>query len=168
MTDRSMAREEVKDLLPDWIAGRLTEPRAGQVERVVATDEELAAEARFLRRVAAARPEPPADLTERIVQAVHDDALISASGARTSAAGRRLVTVGWLARSAVAAAALVVLALGIERWGVPGAGRAPLDQLALEDTSSPWVAEDGFVAGAPVLDDLSDEALASLLEELGG
>ena len=30
-----------------------------------------------------------------------------------------------------------------------------------------WPADDGLVAGAPALDDLSDEALITLLEEMG-
>jgi hypothetical protein len=32
---------------------------------------------------------------------------------------------------------------------------------------SPWVSDDGLIAGAPALDDLSDEALMTLLDELG-
>jgi hypothetical protein len=32
---------------------------------------------------------------------------------------------------------------------------------------SPWVSEDGLIAGAPALDGLSDEALQILLDEMG-
>jgi hypothetical protein len=35
------------------------------------------------------------------------------------------------------------------------------------EESQVWIVDDGSVAGAPVLDDLSDEAMAALLEELG-
>ena len=41
-----------------------------------------------------------------------------------------------------------------------------LGEVPLEE-SQVWIADDGAVAGAPVLDDLADEALATLLEELG-
>jgi hypothetical protein len=40
--------------------------------------------------------------------------------------------------------------------------------VVLESVSTPWVADDGSVAGAPVMDELTVEALTSLLEELGG
>ncbi len=39
---------------------------------------------------------------------------------------------------------------------------------AEEPLALTWATDDGFIAGVATLDDLSDEALAELLEELGG
>lgn len=162
---------EIRDLLPDWVGGRLESSRARMVERAVADDADLRAEAELLRSLAAGRSPVPEGLGARITARVLGERRFSPAGAPT---GR--VTLPWLRWRApawaVAAAAMLILALGIavavDRAG-PGSVPAsdPLT-VALESAPSPWVADDGTVAGAPVLDGLSDEALATLLEELGG
>lgn len=160
--------ERVKELLPDWVAGRLDAPGAREVAEAVARDEELAAEAELLESLLAARAEPPRELESRIRAAVredHGDARPAPRRARWSWGDLRVP------RWAVAAAAVAVVGLGTveivnRQWTVTEP--SDLEQVALEDTPSPWVSDDGLVAGAPVLDELSDEALTSLLEELGG
>ena len=76
-------------------------------------------------------------------------------------------------RWATAAAATVVIAVGtqrvLERRSRPT--EAELWQAYLEEqTPAPWTEDDGLVAGAPVLEDLSalsDEELEVVLQELG-
>lgn len=163
---------EIRDLLPDWIGGRLEPSLAGEMERAVALDEDLQAEAALLRSLAAGREPVPAGLdtriTARVIRERHAPAGRVLAPARHFRASRRWWTQKWV----VAAAAMLVLALGtFEVADRVGLGRSTdVDALsaALESAGTPWMADDGTVAGAPVLDGLSDEALASLLEELGG
>jgi hypothetical protein len=69
---------------------------------------------------------------------------------------------------ALAAAAVAVLALGtpslMERLNQPGSGLPGMEDL--EATTPVWLAERSLVAGAPVLESLTDEQLARLLEEM--
>ncbi len=67
---------------------------------------------------------------------------------------------------ATSAAAVLLLALGtfVLRDGATDPP-ADLGEIALEE--SVWIAEDGIVAGAPLLDQLPEDVLALLLEEIG-
>lgn len=173
-----MTDERIRDMLPDQVAGRLDAERARRVEEAVAGDEELAAEAALLEAVLAARAEPPPGLEARIREAVRRDrALAVETGDETAGmsvpqrAGGSSAVRWAVPRWALAAAAVLVLALGtlevVERRDA-APGDSGLERVALEDAPSPWASDDAIVAGAPVFDELSDEALASLLEELGG
>ena len=42
------------------------------------------------------------------------------------------------------------------------------EQVAVDEDAGVWIADDAFVAGAPVLEELSDDDLAALLEDMGG
>jgi anti-sigma factor RsiW len=170
MTDERY--ERWKELLPDWVAGRLPPDQALEVERAVARDPELSEEAETLSRLLAARPEPPADLSHRISAAVLAERREGrgAPGVRGGTRGRVFLPV---ARWSLAAAAVAVLTFGAlevaERRWVPGPETGPLDQMALEEAPSPWLSETGTASGVPVLlDDLSDDDLNTLLQELGG
>jgi hypothetical protein len=44
----------------------------------------------------------------------------------------------------------------------------PVLDAAVDDDAGVWISEDAMVAGPPVLDELSDDDLAALLEEMGG
>ena len=156
----SIACAEVADRLPDWVAGRLSLREAAGVTEHVAGCEECARDATAIRTLLAGRPQAPADLAARMSAALRaEDAL---RGSRAPAPTRR--PRGWV----VSAAAVLVLAVGTYVLGggepteTAGLGQLPVDE------GSVWMAEDGVVAGAPVLDDLSEDALATLLEEMGG
>ena len=156
-----MTCEELADRLPDWAAGRLGDAEHALVAAHVAVCDDCSAQGSVLGALFAARPEAPAGLAERIARAARAQAH-AVPEVRTNRFWRRPA---WV----LSAAAVLVLAVGttvllrapqmIEVVSV--LGEVPLEE------SQVWIADDGAVAGAPVLDDLSDEALATLLEELG-
>ena len=158
---KSMTCQELVDRLPDWTSGRLGDAESALVAAHVAECDDCSAQASVLGALFAARPEAPAGLAERIAHAARAQAH-AVPGAGTKRPWRRPA---W----ALSAAAVLVLVVGttlllegpqmIEVASV--LGEVPLEE------SQVWIADDGAVAGAPVLDDLSDEALATLLEELG-
>ena len=108
------------------------------------------------------------------VVSVHssESTAVQPSSTSESLPGRRARGRRWIRWSA-AAAATVVLAFGtariVEQRGGPS--EAELWQSYLEEQPPPpWTEDDGLVAGAPVLEDLSaltDEDLAVVLQELG-
>lgn len=165
-------RDRLRDALADWVGGRLGAARAERVRTAVEEDPDLRAEARLLRTIAAGRVEAPEGLDVRITAAVLRDR----RGSPAPADVRRKRAGGWpgfrAPAWAVAAAAVLVLAVGtvelVDRAGREEARETEALVAALESPHTPWVADDGTVAGAAVLDGLSEEALASLLEELGG
>ena len=143
--------ERVRDLLPLWVRQELADADRRLVEDHVAGCENCRAEARFVRALYAGAPGLPADLEERVRLSVADTPL------------RRRV---WVSPR-LAAAAIVVLALGTALiWSRPIGEDNGL--LAEEPLALMWPSDDGFIAGVAMLDDLSDDALAELLEELGG
>jgi len=149
---------ELADRLPDWVAGRLPSAPATEVAEHVGACAECAAQVDTLRALLAARPSAPADLAARTraaLRAAESVRLPSARGPRR-----------WTAW-ATSAAAVLVLVVGTFalREGDP-MQTTPLGDSAGEESF--WIADDGIVAGAPVLDDLSEDALATLLEEMGG
>jgi len=159
--------EHVVDLLPDWVAGRLDDPRSGDVAAHLVTCPACAAEADVVRRLHAARPAAPSDLARRITAAAHAQNIsgqnISGRGARR---GVRRIAPVW----ALSAAAVLALAVGttvfIDRRE-PGPTELA-EQVAVDEDAGVWIADDAFVAGAPVLEELSDDDLAALLEDMGG
>lgn len=163
-----MNRDEIREALPDWVGGRLEPERAEAVERAVGRDDDLRTEADLLRALSEGRDTVPAGLRDEIVAAVTRDRK------DTSNRGALRPPLRWTVPAwAVGTAAVLALALGtrmiVDRPN-PGEGTDETDALAavLEGGYTPWVADDGTVAGAPLLDGLSEEDLASLLEELGG
>lgn len=164
-----MDRDEIRDALADWVGGRLDGDQVHVVGRAVAEDEDLRREADLIRSIALGRASAPASLETDIIAAVTRDlAPVEGGPAPSSRSGRWRVPT-W----AVGAAAVLVAALGIvdlmERAG-SGVSVDEPDALAaaLEGGYTPWVADDGTVAGSPILDGLSEEELESLLEEMGG
>ena len=146
---------DLADRLPDWVAGRLPADQARQVAEHVGTCADCAAQAATVHAVLAARAPVPADLAARTLAALRNAEPIPGRWTRrwTSWAG--------------SAAAVLVLAVGtfVLRAGDTG---EPLDPGPVAVDESVWIADDGIVAGAPVLDELSEDALAALLEEMGG
>jgi hypothetical protein len=67
---------------------------------------------------------------------------------------------------AAAAIAAVALGIGVISDRAPATEEVPAFVAGAEEVVL-WPADDGLVAGAPALDDLSDEALLTLLDEMG-
>ena len=157
--------QELVDRLPDWVAGRIDVSEAALVAAHLAGCVDCTAEARVLAGLYAARPEAPAGLAARITEELR------------SGSARPPVRVRCWSRPAwtISAAAAVVLAAGtvvLNRTSAPepresvGETASVLGDV-VDDSSEAWLTDDGVVAGAPVLDDLSDDDLATLAQELG-
>ena len=141
--------------LPDWVAGRLPSEDARAVAAHVDACAECAAEAAVIPALLAARPEAPPDLAPRVSAALRSEKPSVLRARRWPA---------W----AASAAAVLVLAVGTYVVGIRDAPDfSGLGQIPTEE-GSVWISDDGIVAGAPVLDELSDDALLALLEEMGG
>lgn len=145
------ACEEIRMRIPDRVAGRLHGHEGERVDAHLASCSECRDEAAFVGLMLEGRPAVPEGLADRVRQAVH------------RRGGRRHPAWG------LAAAAVAVLAVGI---GVNGArdghGGIELPLYVSEGIADEalWMSDDGFIAGAPALDGLSDEALVMLLEEM--
>lgn len=167
---------EVLDRLPDWSAGRLAEAEAGALTEHLAGCASCAAEAEVVGSLVATRPAPPLDLAARIAAAARSDVEREHAIARVSAKGSARARVpAW----ALSAAAVLALAFGTTWIDRPqetlpavsptaaALGEVPVENgLAVENAV--LISDDGVVAGAPVLDELSDDNLVALLEEMGG
>lgn len=150
---------ELKDVLAEVAAGRADRDVEARVRGHAAECDDCAEELRLLGALARGRPELPAELAARIDRGVRE-------GLRGPGARRR-----WIPSWGLAAAAVAVLALGtpslverIERGDAPVGGEGGSD----DEVAGVWVSEEPLVAGAPVLDGLTDEQLSALLEDLGG
>lgn len=162
--------------LPEWVAGRLEEKEAATVRAHVEACPRCADEVDVLRVIALGRAEPPAGLADRIQAAVRTETAdrITTRGPGTTRSeshpGMRPPRLHRLRRAwALSAAAVVVLALGTALLQHGDAGDAlALGEIPVEENSGVWTGTEVEVAGAPIFDDLSDDVLASLLEEMGG
>jgi len=165
--------ERIRDLLPEWVLGE-SEPDSGESIRAhLSVCQECSAEEGALRTLLAARPEPPPGLSERIQARVREE--LGASEEPAPATGRSGVvplfrTRRWAPAWALPAAAVVVLSLGIgviwDGKEIPEVGQDPLQVAAEEPIPEAWLWDDGLVAGAPVLDGLTDEQLEALIREM--
>jgi len=148
-----MEREcgQIRELIPDFVAGRVAEEEAASVQAHLRDCAECRDEVELVSLLLASRPEAPADLASRLEVAVR----------RSRPAAIR----PWWA---VTAAAIAALALGIGIASDPPSGvDVEVPAFAYEvDEGVLWSSDDGLVAGAPMLDQLSDEALEQLLDEL--
>lgn len=141
----------VRELIPDFAAGRLAVDEAERVERHVRACAECCAELELVRVLLVSRASVPEGLLDRIT--------------RAQVTERRAPTRTWWG---VSAAAIAALALGI------GITSDPTTEAAVEvpgfaqeaEEGEIWLSDDGLLAGAPALDDLSDDALLQFLDEL--
>jgi predicted anti-sigma-YlaC factor YlaD len=142
--------ETTRELIPDFVGDRADSEHRRLVDGHVVTCAECRAELELARLLLSSRYEVPTDLADRIEQAVLFD--------------RRAVRRPWWG---LTAAAIAALALGI---GVASrVATAPVVDVpgyAYEVEGELWLSDDGVIAGAPMLDGLSDEALNQLLDEL--
>ena len=139
----------IRELIPDLAAARLPAAAAARVESHLAGCAGCRAELDVVRLLYGSKADAPAGLLDRIVGATH---------------ARRPSRTWW----GVSAAAIAALALGIgivSDDASPPAGEVPAFVREAEEGEI-WLSDDGLVAGAPALDDLSDEALLELLDEL--
>ncbi|MSR35175.1 MAG: zf-HC2 domain-containing protein [Gemmatimonadetes bacterium] len=168
----TMSCADVVDRLPDWAGGRTSGAEADAVAAHLSACASCAADAALLRALHAARPAAPADLATRIAQAAR-------SGPGVAARPRRLrrIASAWGITGAAAVLAFAVGRVVIYDRGRPVQGPvqspvqdAALGEVAVETTADAgvWISDDVLVAGAPVLEELSDAEMAALLEEMGG
>jgi predicted anti-sigma-YlaC factor YlaD len=143
--------EPTREAIPDFIAGRLDAARAAVVRAHLDGCDECRAEAELVALLFTAKPSVPAGLAERIEGHVR--------------VGRRARVRPWWGLAAAAVAA-IALGIGVTSRTGPDVEDVPAYVAEMQGLS-PWVSDDGLIAGAPALDDLSDEALMTLLDELG-
>lgn len=140
----------IRELIPDFVGSRLPAEELHAVDTHVTECGTCRAELELAQTVLASRPPVPAGLAERVTRAVLAD--------------RRAGSRPWWGLTAAAVAALALgLGMSSERpqtaVEVPGFAREV-------DEEAGWLSDDGLVAGAPMFDGLSDEALTALLDEL--
>lgn len=143
----------VKDLLPDFVRGELDDERRRWAVEHVTVCADCHEEVELLQRIRSDTVKVPAGLACGIKDAL----------AREHSSAR------WSVRWRVpAAAAAVALALGT---AVVWERVRPLPEvgpLGREPFAVVWPSDDADVAGAPILEGLSDDDLMLLFEELGG
>jgi len=159
--------EHVRERIPDLVAGRLEPHEVGSVVEHIERCADCAAERSVVELLHAARPSVPEGVGERIRAGLAaGNPAARRPGTRSPSSGRSTLPWWGLAAAAVAA---VALGIGVQLQG-PGpagvSGPAVPGYVAEEDGGEVWLSGDGEVAGAPVLDGLSDEELLLFLEEL--
>jgi anti-sigma factor RsiW len=165
---KSPTCEQVRELLPEWVAGILDEGTVSEVEEHLSSCTECAGEEALVRSLFRSRPKAPEGLEARIRERVREE---KGEGAVVSIKTQRRWAPKWAPSVQLSAAALVILSLGV---GLLWEGTTPevtMDpvEIALEEpVPEAWLWDDGVVAGGLVYDGLSDEELEALIEELEG
>ena len=139
----------VRDRIPELVHDRLETRAAEEVRGHLASCPECASELALVRILHETRARPSAELGERV--------------RRTVAFDRQTVHRPWWALTAAAVAALA-LGIGIGTQDPPSLV-APAFATEVEE-GWPWVLEGELGMEAPVLEDLSDDALEALLDDL--
>ena len=140
----------VRELIPDFVGSRLGPEELETVDTHVTACGECRAELELAQMILGSRPRVPAGLLERITRAV--------------AADRGATSRPWWGLTAAAVAALA-LGIGMSSERSPAPLEVPGFAREVEEEDV-WLSEDGLVAGAPMFESLSDEALVVLLDEL--
>lgn len=142
--------EIARERIPDWVAGALGARERDALDGHFAECGECRAERDLVALLVQGRPVAPAGMAGAIEGSLR--------GRRRSAANP------WWG---LAAASVAAVALGI---GIVSDAASPLPEVpayaAGIGESFGWLSDDGFIAGAPALGDLSDDALLTLLEEM--
>ena len=140
----------VRELIPDFVGSRLGPEGLEVVDTHIAECGACRAELELAQAILASRPRVPAGLAERVTRGVLAD--------------YRTVSRPWWGLTAAAVAAL---ALGIGTSSEQSQPPLEVPGFAQEaEVEDVWLSEDGLVAGAPMFEDLSDDALLALLDEL--
>jgi anti-sigma factor RsiW len=141
---------QVRELIPDFVSSRLGVDDLEAVESHVTECGECRAELELAQMILASRPRVPAGLLERVMGAV--------------LAERRVPSRPWWG---VSAAAVAALALGIGISSERSQPPVEVPGFAREvEEGDVWLSEDGLIAGAPLFEGLSDDALVVLLDEM--
>ncbi len=138
----------VREAIPDLVHGTMDEGVAGVVHGHLQSCTACASELALVRMLFESRAQPQTDFQARVRRRIAFD--------------RQALHRPWWA---LAAAAVAALALGIGM----GSGQAPMTAPAFATEVAeawPWVLEGELGLEAPVLEDLSDDALESLLADL--
>lgn len=164
---RDMTRDEMQDLLPDLLHGRLAPAEATALEQAVATDPALASELALLRSVMASHESAPRVDVTRIVAALPTPPAqaLAAAPAVDDLAVRRAARTPLVSRAFARAAALLVVVGGGTMVSVWNGGRAPVTA-----AQSPVTSESIAAVGAGTMqlglgtstDELSVEQLRAL------
>ena len=143
--------EWIRELIPDYAAGRLTDDEIALAGLHFADCNECRDELDLVHLVFSSRAMEPEGLAVKINAVVHS----------------RRVT-GHRQWWGAAAAAVALLAIGLNViLDRSGPGDLPLAESEFEiESENLWLTDDALIAGAPMLGGLSDEALTQLLEEL--
>lgn len=144
------ACESARERIPDLVAGTLGAPEREALERHLAECGECRAEGELVALLFQGRPLAPAGMAQAIEGSLR--------GRRPSAAN------SWWGLAAASVAALA-LGIGIMSDPAPPAPEVP-SYVAGIGESFGWLSDDGIIAGAPALGDLSDDALLTLLDEM--
>ena len=162
------ACDDIRDRLPDLILGALDPGTKQEVEAHLLACGECREERELLEALRRARPEPPEGLEARIQARLQAE--LGSEEPKVAGSIRP-----WIPTSALRAAAVVILSLGValvwNRMTTPGTEvqQEPIQVvLAEEPLPEAYLWDDGIVAGAPVFDGLSEEDLLILLEEMEG
>jgi anti-sigma factor RsiW len=137
----------VKDLLPEYLAGSLSESERELVEAHLSGCDDCRMEAELIGHLRATTPTPRAELSAAV-----------RAGLRTNASPGPART-WWMA-----AAAAVILALGTALvWDRVNEAPAVM-ALAEQVDGDFWPGDETLIAGGLVWDDLSEEEMTALLE----
>lgn len=158
--------DQVQDRLPELVAGRLDRAAATRVRTHLDGCAECRSHLEVIHLLAATAPRPvPADLESRIVAALRVERIEGPRVRPLRARPRRRLL--WAPALAAGLALLVAAPFLLDRVG-PGAidDDAQIAALLTDALPSPWLSEEGTVAGTFLLEDLSDAALEQLLQEM--
>jgi len=144
---------EARDLIPLSWTGGISPREKAALERHLEECPECASESSFVSRIASACPVPPPDLSRKVAARL-------AGGADRGRSFPSRSAVLW----GLPAAAVMILGLGIGLvWSSGENGTGELITSSFLDSQDEMEVDDWIVAGAPVLDALSDEVLVSLM-----
>jgi len=143
--------EWTRELIPDHAAGRLADDEIALADLHFEDCDECRDELDLAYLVFSSRAVEPEDLADKIKAVVHSPTVNN----------RRR----WWGLTAAAVASLAIgFNVILDRSGLPD---VPLVESGFElESENLWLTDDGLIAGAPMLEGLSDEALAQLLDEL--
>lgn len=151
----TMSCETARELLPGYVGDALDKGARADVARHLEACDDCRSEAELLALLSAGAPPVPAGLSERIQAAVRAQ----------QPRARRGASRPWWGLAAAAVAALA-LGIGVTSHETTTTQTQVPEYVAGVDSENLWLSDDGLIAGAPALDDLSDDALATLLEEM--
>lgn len=134
---RDMTRDELQDLLPELLHGRLSATDAAELERAVAADPDLSAEMDLLRAVRRVQQPARAIDVARIVAALPSPPFAQLPPVIDELAQRREAKRPMISRRFARAAALLLVVGGgtmVSVWERRGTASAPVSPIAARDS----------------------------------